>query len=76
VVSQGNSLQEKQWDTFFSLAQLHILQNLFSLGLHPSEPLGHLLIILFGQTSHPTPQTPIRAISSSLAMIRFIVVFH
>jgi hypothetical protein len=44
---------------FFLNAQVDILQNLFSFGVHPFSPLGHLLCIMRGHFSHAIPQTPI-----------------
>ena len=78
VNSQGNSEQVKQWFCFLILAQLQILQNLFSLGIHPWGPFGHLPANLLGQTSQPIPQTPIVAIykHSSIRYGSFIGYYH
>ena len=59
VISQGNSLHSKQNLMFFVYAHDAILQNLFSLGTHPSSPFGHLLCTMRGHFSHAIPQTPI-----------------
>jgi hypothetical protein len=42
-----------------SNAQEAILHILFSLGMHPSSPLGHDLLAILGHFSQAIPQTPI-----------------
>jgi hypothetical protein len=59
VVSQGNSLHSKQNLTLFVWAQLHILQNLFSLAKQPTLPFGHVPFCILGHFSQAIPQTPI-----------------
>jgi hypothetical protein len=59
VVSQGNSLHSKQSFTPFMWAQLQIWQNLFSLAMQPTSPLGHVPLCILGHFSHAIPQTPI-----------------
>lgn len=63
MVSQGNSLHSKHNDTFLINAHFEILQNLLSLGLQPSSPLGQVLLTILGHFSQAIPHTAIFIVS-------------
>jgi hypothetical protein len=68
VVSHGKSLHSKQGFIPLMWAQLHILQNLFSLATHPTLPLGHKPLCIRGHFSQAIPQTPILIFNHSLVL--------
>jgi len=52
-------LHSKHSLTPFLKAQVAVLQNLLSFGVHPTSPLGHLLVTIRGHFSQAIPHTPI-----------------